>query len=454
MHDTSATIREAFEFSALLRQPSHFSRKEKVEYVESVLEILDLKELEHAIIDPGMGVELLKRVTIGVELAARPKIIFADEPTSGLDSQGAANIFNYLKRLSREGQAVLVTVHQPSVSLFRTFDKVLALSSLGEQVYFGSTNDTLPYFRDKGADPPSNVNPAEFVLGTVGAGFDGKKAGTTSDWPENWGQSREAQQLQDEIKQLRAEDTHGDELQTTHTFNSSTPLQIELVTKRMLLNQWRKPAYIYSKIWVHIIQAILIGFTFFNLGTSPVDLQSRAFGAFALIFLVNTIVNPILARFFGNRLLWNTREGPSRSYGWVALCTSFILAEIPAIILTGSVYFLLWYFLTGLPLGESAIFTFIMVMTYEVFEMTFQLVQRCRGSLFSDPGCLEILGLIIAADANIRVQCDDDDLFRFLPPPGQTCGSYAGEWAQSAHANLINPEAISESLVCPYTSGR
>jgi ATP-binding cassette subfamily G (WHITE) protein 2 (SNQ2) len=90
--------------------------------------------------------------------------------------------------------------------------------------------------------------------------------------------------------------------------------------------------------------------------------------------LVNTIVNPILARFFGNRLLWHTREGPSRTYGWVALCTSSILAEIPAIILTGSVYFLLWYLLTGLPLGESAIFTFIMVMTYEVFEMTFGLL--------------------------------------------------------------------------------
>jgi ABC-type multidrug transport system ATPase subunit len=71
---------------------------------------------------------------IGVELAARPKILFADEPTSGLDSQGAASIISYLKQLSREGQAVLVTVHQPSASLFRLFDKVLALSSNGEEV--------------------------------------------------------------------------------------------------------------------------------------------------------------------------------------------------------------------------------------------------------------------------------------------------------------------------------
>jgi ABC-type multidrug transport system permease subunit len=58
----------------------------------------------------------------------------------------------------------------------------------------------------------------------------------------------------------------------------------------------------------------------------------------------------------------------------VALCTSSILAELPAIVLTGTVYFLLWYFLSGLPLGESAIYVFILIMTYEVFEMTFGLL--------------------------------------------------------------------------------
>lgn len=100
----------------------------------------------------------------------------------------------------------------------------------------------------------------------------------------------------------------------------------------------------------------------------------RAFGAFALIFLVNTIVNPILARFFGQRLLWQVREGPSRTYGWVALCNASLLAELPAIGVTGVIYYVLWYFLTGLPLGQAAGYTFLMVMVYEVFEMTFGLL--------------------------------------------------------------------------------
>lgn len=67
LHDGTATIREAFEFSALLRQPKHFSRRERLAYVDVVLDLLDLRSLENALIgdeNSGLGVEILKRVTV------------------------------------------------------------------------------------------------------------------------------------------------------------------------------------------------------------------------------------------------------------------------------------------------------------------------------------------------------------------------------------------------------
>lgn len=67
IHDGSATIREALEFAALLRQPSLYSRAEKLAYVDHVLDIMDLTHLQHALIgdaDSGLGVELTKRVTV------------------------------------------------------------------------------------------------------------------------------------------------------------------------------------------------------------------------------------------------------------------------------------------------------------------------------------------------------------------------------------------------------
>lgn len=37
-----------------------------------------------------------------------------DEPTSGLDSQTSWSICNLMEKLSRNGQAILCTIHQPS----------------------------------------------------------------------------------------------------------------------------------------------------------------------------------------------------------------------------------------------------------------------------------------------------------------------------------------------------
>jgi ATP-binding cassette subfamily G (WHITE) protein 2 (SNQ2) len=82
IHDESATIREAFEFSALLRQNADISRQEKLDYVDMVLNILELSSIQDAMIG-SLQLEQKKRVTIGVELCAKPELLmFLDEPTS------------------------------------------------------------------------------------------------------------------------------------------------------------------------------------------------------------------------------------------------------------------------------------------------------------------------------------------------------------------------------------
>lgn len=56
----------------------------------------------------GLSIEQRKRVTLGVELVAKPTLLFLDEPTSGLDGQSAYNIVRFLRRLVEGGQAILV----------------------------------------------------------------------------------------------------------------------------------------------------------------------------------------------------------------------------------------------------------------------------------------------------------------------------------------------------------
>lgn len=85
VHDGTATVREALRFSAVLRQPAAVPKEEKYAFVEKIINLLELESLADALIgEPGFGlsVEERKRVTIGVELAAKPEaLLFLDEPT-------------------------------------------------------------------------------------------------------------------------------------------------------------------------------------------------------------------------------------------------------------------------------------------------------------------------------------------------------------------------------------
>jgi ATP-binding cassette, subfamily G (WHITE), member 2, SNQ2 len=124
-------VREALEFSALLRQPRTISRRDKLAYVEVIIDLLEMHDIENCLIglpgSAGLSVEQRKRLTIGVELVAKPSILaFLDEPTSGLDGQAAFNIIRFLKKLAAAGQAILVTIHQPSSQLFYDFDTLLS----------------------------------------------------------------------------------------------------------------------------------------------------------------------------------------------------------------------------------------------------------------------------------------------------------------------------------------
>lgn len=84
IHEALTTVREALQFSALLRQPAEVPREEKLAYVEHIISLLELDTIADALVgatgDGQLNVEERKRVTIGVELAAKPSaLLFLDE---------------------------------------------------------------------------------------------------------------------------------------------------------------------------------------------------------------------------------------------------------------------------------------------------------------------------------------------------------------------------------------
>ncbi|KAH6646514.1 ABC-2 type transporter-domain-containing protein [Truncatella angustata] len=499
LHDGTQTIREAIEFSAILRQDPSIPRSEKLAYVDNIIDLLELNDLQDAIIS-SLGVEQRKRLTIGVELAAKPSLLlFLDEPTSGLDSQSAYSIVRFLKKLSQAGQAIVCTIHQPSSVLIQQFDMVLALNPGGNTFYFGpigeSGKDVIKYFADRGAACPPKKNVAEFILETAARPHK-KPDGTKVDWNDEWLNSEQAQAVIEEIDGLKRTRSRASQpgkvtKQQEREFAAPVWVQTAELTKRMFKQYWRDPSYLYGKFFTSVIMGIFNGFTFWQLGYSIQDMQNRMFTSFLIITIPATVVNAVVPKFFGNMALWQAREYPSRIYGWVAFCTANVVAEIPAAIVSGFLYWVLWYWPTGLP-QESSVsgYAFLMTILFFLFMNSwgqwicafapsftvisnvlpfffvmfglFNGVVRPYSSLpvfwrywmyWVNPSTYWIGGMLAATLDGVPVRCAESETARFDAPPGQTCQAYAGAFAESAGGYLLNPDAISGCMYCPYSVG-
>lgn len=94
-------MRESLQFAARLRRSNDVSDAEKLEYVEKIIDVLDMRGYADAVVGRlgnGLNVEQRKKLSIGVELVAKPSLLlFLDEPTSGLDSQSAWAIVKLLR---------------------------------------------------------------------------------------------------------------------------------------------------------------------------------------------------------------------------------------------------------------------------------------------------------------------------------------------------------------------
>lgn len=251
IHLDTASVREALTFSALLRQPAHYSKDEKMTYVDHVIGLLDMRAFQHAVVG-RLNVEQKKRVTIGTELAARPELLlFLDEPTTGLDSDSAWSFCTLLRRLADSGQAILCTIHQPSGPLLTLFDRLLFLKE-GSLVYFDDFGPQfrtmIQYFQNHGArECMSHENPAEWMMEVTN---NDPPDGTS--WAEIWSNSSECAAVKGECQKMQHKlseaTTTGDKSTDRATeFSTSFWYQLRIVTARAFRHDWRSPEYVYSK---------------------------------------------------------------------------------------------------------------------------------------------------------------------------------------------------------------
>ncbi|KAH0215296.1 putative ABC multidrug transporter, partial [Aureobasidium melanogenum] len=499
LHLETATVRESLQFSAMLRQPKSVSKKEKYDYVEEVIKMLDMEDFAEAVVGvPGQGlnVEQRKLLTIGVELAAKPKLLlFLDEPTSGLDSQSAWAICAFLRKLADAGQAVLCTIHQPSAVLFQEFDRLLFLAKGGKTVYFGEIGENsrtlLDYFEANGARHcEDDENPAEFMLEIVNAGSQGQGP----DWHEVWKKSDEAKDVQKQIDQLHEESSgRAREREPTKEELSefAMPLtsQIWVVTHRVFQQYWRMPQYILAKWTLGTAAGLFIGFSFFKSNNSTQGMQNVIFSAFMVCTIFSSLVQQIMPLFVSQRSLYEVRERPSKAYSWKAFLLGNIVVEIPynivlAVLVFGSYYYAVQGVQTSLQQGMVLLFLiefFIYAGTFAhlcivampdaetaaaIVTLLFAMALLFNGVMQSPtalPGFWIFMyrvspftywvGGIVAAQLHGKpVICSNVETSVFQPPAGQTCGQYLARYLETSPGYLQNPNANADCAYCALSN--
>lgn len=306
-------------------------------------------------------------MTIGVELVAKPSVlIFLDEPTSGLDGQSAFNTVRFLRKLADVGQAILVTIHQPSAQLFAQFDTLLLLARGGKTVYFGDIGDNAAtikeYFARQGLVCPPEVNPAEYMIDVTSGHLSQGR-----DWNKIWLESPECQLRTAELDEIIATASANPPASDSNDSQEfATPLwaQIKIVTHRMNVALFRNTNYVNNKVMLHIVLGLFNGFSFWKIGPTIAGLQLRLFTVFCFLYVAPGVISQLQPLFIDRRDIYDAREKKSRMYSWVAFTTGLIVSEIPYLILSGVLYFLCWYYTVGFPhdSNKSGATLFVMLM--------------------------------------------------------------------------------------------
>ena len=500
IHEPTATVREALRFSALLRQPKEVPVAEKYEYCERIIDLLEMRNIAGAtigIVGEGLNQEQRKRVTIGVELASKPELLmFLDEPTSGLDSGAAFNIVRFLRKLADAGQAILCTIHQPSSVLFEHFDELLLLKSGGRVVYHGELGKDsrllIDYFESNGAKKcPHNANPAEYMLEAIGAGDPNYKG---KDWGDVWASSKEHEERTKEIQQMISDRRNvSTEGKTADSREYAMPLgtQVYTVVKRSFISYWRTPNYMIGKFMLHIVTGLFNTFTFYHVGNSSIDMQSRLFSVFMTLTISPPLIQQLQPKFIHFRNIYQGREANSKIYSWLAFVTGAVLVELPYSILAGTIYFNCWWW-GAIGRGRTAFesgYTWMLLMLFELFYVGFGQAlasfspNELLASLFVPMFFLFVVsfcgivvpyaalphfwqswmywltpfhylleGFLGVAVHGLDVSCQSNEFAKYAAPPGQTCQSYSQSFI-SMYGGYVQNGTGGLCEFCQYATG-
>ena len=135
-------------------------RKRRTEEILENLKLTDQRNAYARTLSGGMR----RRLLIGKALVHDPEIIILDEPTAGVDIDIRTSVWNYIKRISKEGKTVCLTTHYLEEA--ENLCDNITIINHGKKIIEGSKNELLniistksvAFVLDKHLDIPKELN--------------------------------------------------------------------------------------------------------------------------------------------------------------------------------------------------------------------------------------------------------------------------------------------------------
>ncbi|KAI9109476.1 hypothetical protein K1719_019530 [Acacia pycnantha] len=381
IHSPQVTIRESLIYSAFLRLPKEVSKEEKMQFVDQVMDLVELDDLKDAIVGlpgvTGLSTEQRKRLTIAVELVANPSIIFMDEPTSGLDARAAAIVMRTVRNTVDTGRTVVCTIHQPSIDIFEAFDELLLMKRGGQVIYAGplgrNSHKIVEYFEAIPGVPKikDKYNPATWMLEVSSIAAEVRLG---MDFAEHYKSSSLFQRNKALVKELSTPPPGAIDLYFPTQYSQSTWGQFKSCIWKQWLTYWRSPDYNLVRFFFTLVAGLMVGTIFWKIGKkrdSSTDLTMIIGAMYASVLFIGinncSTVQPIVAI---ERTVFY-RERAAGMYSALPYAIAQVVTEIPYVLVQAVYYSLLVYAMVSFEWAADKFLWFFFVCFFSFLYFTY-----------------------------------------------------------------------------------
>lgn len=186
--------------------------------------------------------------------------------------------------------------------------------------------------------------------------------------------------------------------------------QVYTVTYRNFAAYWRSPDYLIGKFMLHIFTGLFNTFTFWHLGNSQIDMQSRLFSIFMTLTISPPLIQQLQPRYLNLRNIYKSRERNSKIYSWFAFTTAAVLPELPWSFVAGTIYWCCWYWATWFPRDTyTSVSVWLFVSLFEVYYVSF-------GQMIASFAPNELLASILVSPQHHPLSPHLSNMFNLGPP--------------------------------------